>query len=210
MTNPMNPSRLTAISQKLDHLLGQLQSYWSAYWLLRWIVTTLLGWTLGLLLMALLIAWLGVMGVPLGMAVAGLCIGIGQRMARALPGMGRRWPWWTVAGIFVGSLVIVPLLLIVLINRWVAWLLMGALFGGLLGGLQVLGFRKAQDTTIVMWVLANVFGGVLCAPLTLGTMGYLPLLCTPGLPLFALVTAVAIHWLRKRLPDKPTLRENTQ
>jgi len=210
MTNPMNTTRLTAISQKSNHLLGQLQSYWSAYWLLRWIVTTLLGWTLGLLLMALLIAWLGVVGVPLGMAVAGLCIGIGQRMAHALPGMGRRWPWWTVAGIFVGSLVIVPLLLIVLINRWVAWLLMGALFGGLLGGLQVLGFRKAQDTTIVMWVLANVFGGVLCAPLTLGTMGYLPLLCTPGLPLFALVTAAAIHWLRKRLPDKPTLRENTQ
>ena len=210
MTNRMNPSRLTTISQKSNDLLALMQSSWSASWQVRWFVTTILGWTLGLLLMAFLITWLGVIGVPLGVAVAGLCIGMGQMMARALPGMDRRWPWLTVAGIFIGSLVIVPLLLIVLINRWVAWLLMGALFGGLLGGLQVLGLRKAQDTTIVVWVLANVFGGLLCAPLTLGTMGYLPLTCTPGLPLFALITAAAIHWLRKSLPDKPTLRENTE
>lgn len=207
MTNRMNQTVSGDISQKLNDLLTIAQNYWSMYWLLRWVVTTLVSWTLGLLLMAFLVAWIGIIGVPIGLAVAGVCIGGGQYLARALPRTERSWIWLTMAGILLGSLAIVPLLLILLVNRSLAWLLMGALFGGLLGGLQAIALRRYADAVIVMWVLANVVGGLLCAPLTLGTMGYLPLMCTPGLLVYALVSAGALYWIRKRLPEKPVIQD---
>jgi hypothetical protein len=99
-----------------------------------------------------------------------------------------------------GFLLIVP---VIVVNKWVGWLLMGALFGGIFGGMQTAVLHKRGPGVVLVWVIANMIAGLACAPLTFGVLGVLPIMCMPGLLLFALITAYAVNWVRQQPLEKP-------
>lgn len=155
--------------------------------LLRWVLACTLGWPAGLLLGSLLLRWLGAPGLLLGGAAAGVVAGGAQWLARRRAG-GRRWLALSALGGMLGTLAAGAAAFTLLLGG-VGLLVMGALFGAVFGALQWPALRDELPDAAALWVLANAAGGACCALLTLEAgQAYLPALCSPGPPLFGLLT----------------------
>ncbi|QPC84397.1 hypothetical protein G4Y79_08480 [Phototrophicus methaneseepsis] len=188
-------------SQYAQNLAEQARDLWLRWWLLRWVSLNLLAWFVGLLGFALLVAWFGLVGVPIGLLLLGLLIGVAQRYAQVMA-LSRQWLWWSMGGVVLGALSLFLLVPIWLIHQQAGLLLMGALFGGVLGGLQAMVVQTRGLSAALAWAFANVIAGLMCAPLTFGLLGMLPIVCMPGFLLFSLITGWAIGWVRRQPLEK--------
>jgi hypothetical protein len=168
--------------------------------LLRWVLANVAGWSLGLYLGSLALSWVGgIVGLLLAGAVAGLLAGTAQTLA--LRGQWtislRRWALLSTAGGALAALPVFLALPALIVGRGTALTIMGALFGLIFGLVQTSALRGGQDR-VLLWALANLFGGGLCALLSPGgIITGIPVCCTPGPVLFGLVTGgVLLTWLR--------------
>ena len=87
-------------------------------------------------------------------------------------------------------------LLVAVIGLNSVLLLLGALFGGILGGTQARILYPLVYEKAGWWVLVNILAGALCAPLSLtGTAFWLPVICSLGPLAFGLLTAWGVRYL---------------
>jgi hypothetical protein len=191
----MNPLR-----DGLEAAQRRLESSPAGSLLLRWVLANVAGWSLGLYLGSLALSRAGgVPGLLLAGAVAGLLAGTAQTLAlRTLWTVPlRRWVLLSTAGGALAALPVFLALPALIAGQGVGLTIMGALFGLIFGLAQSGALRSGQDRAI-LWALANLFGGGLCALLSPGgIISGVPVCCTPGPALFGLVTGgVLLAWLR--------------
>lgn len=169
----------------------------------QWVLLHIVAWTVALYAVALSLRFLGVVGVIVaGVAVGGI-VGLAQAwlLRRVLPINPRAWAKASAIGsllglIPVGVLFVVWLLLTLVIGvNWVL-LMMGAIFGGIFGAMQARYLHTVVYERAVWWVIANVFAGALCAPLSLtGTTFWLPVFCSLGPVTFGVITVLALRYI---------------
>lgn len=178
----------------------RLWQLWQS-WLLRWILSCIIGWGLGFVVAALLLRWLGLPAAFVaGMIVAGIAALLQAWAIKPIvPGLRLRgWVGWSALAGLCATLPVYGLGLVLLLNPYLGLLLMGAAFGATLGYFQ--GRLLPTPVARGFWLGACMMGAALCAPLSLLPLsGALPIWCSPGLPVFALLTALA---LRRIAPDK--------
>jgi hypothetical protein len=174
-----------------------------------WVLVNIVVWSLGLYAIAICIRFLGIAGAPIGAILAGLIVGGGQSwvLKRLLPITPRQWTSSSTIGTLLGVLPIGLLFLWVLLVAFMGLnsvlLILGALFGGILGSTQARVLHPIVYEKGGWWIVANIFAGALCAPLSLtGTTFWLPIFCSLGPLTFGLLTAWALRYLLNTLDDE--------
>jgi len=176
------------------------QSLASPY--IGWVLMNILVWSLGLYIVALCIRVFGIVGAPIGTILMGLIVGGGQSwiLQRLLPIAPRRWTQASTLGAFLGvlpiGLLFLWILLVAIIGLNSVLFLLGGIFGGILGSTQAWVLHPILYEKVGWWVIANIFAGALCAPLSLtGTTFWLPIFCSLGPLTFGLLTLLALYYL---------------
>jgi len=174
-----------------------------------WVLMNMLVWSLGLYVIALCIRFFGIAGAPIGASITGLIVGVGQSwiLKRLLPITARQWTSSSTLGTVLGVLPIGLLFLWVLLVAFMGLnsvlFILGAIFGGILGATQARILHPIVYEKAGWWVIANIFAGALCAPLSLtGTTFWLPVFCSLGPLTFGLLTAWALRYLLNTLDDE--------
>ena len=174
-----------------------------------WVLMNMLVWSLALYVIALCIRFFGIAGAPIGAIIAGLIVGGGQSwiLKRLLPITARQWINSSILGTVLGvlpiGLVFLWILLVAFMGLNSVLLILGAIFGGILGGSQAYILHPIVYEKVAWWVLANIFAGALCAPLSLtGTTFWLPVFCSLGPVSFGLVTAWVLRYLIQTLDEE--------
>ncbi len=167
-----------------------------------WVVVNVVVWSLALYAIALCIRFMGIIGAPIGTIIAGLIIGGGQAwsLRYLIPIEPRRWLGYSVLGTVLGvlpiGLLFVWILLVAVIGLNSVLLILGAIFGGVLGGTQATILHPLFYEKVGWWIVANILAGAVCAPLSLtGTSFWLPVFCSLGPITFGLVTAGALRYI---------------
>lgn len=170
----------------------------------------MLVWSLGLYVIALCIRFFGIVGAPIGATLAGLIVGGGQSwvLKQLLPITARQWTGSSVLGTVLGvlpiGLLFLWVLLVAVMGLNSVLLILGAIFGGILGGTQARILYPIVYEKAGWWVVANIFAGALCAPLSLtGTTFWLPVFCSLGPLTFGLLTAWALRYLLREWDHHP-------
>ena len=165
-----------------------------------WVLMNVLIWSLGLYTIALCIRFFGIVGAPIGAILLGTIVGTGQSwiLKRLLPITPRQWAGSSVIGTLLGVLPIGLIFLWVILSAVIGvntvLLILGAIFGGILGGMQARILYPLFYENVGWWVVANLLAGALCAPLSLtGATFWLPVFCSLGPVTFGLVTAIGLH-----------------
>jgi len=173
-----------------------------------WVLMNMLVWSLGLYVIALCIRFFGIVGAPIGAILAGVIVGVGQSwiLKRLLPITPRQWTNSSILGTVLGVLPIGLLFLWVLLVAFMGLnsvlLILGAIFGGILGSTQARILHPIVYEKAGWWIIANIFAGALCAPLSLtGTTFWLPVFCSLGPLTFGLLTAWALRYLLQTWDD---------
>ena len=167
-----------------------------------WVLMNVLIWSLGLYVIALCIRFLGIAGALIGAILLGTIVGAGQSwmLKRMLPITPRQWTGSSVIGTLLGvlpiGLIFVWVILSAVIGVNTVLLILGAIFGGILGGMQARIVYPLIYEKVGWWVIANLAAGALCAPLSLtGTTFWLPVFCSLGPVTFGLLTSVALRYV---------------
>ena len=167
-----------------------------------WVLINMLVWSLGLYTIALCIRVFGIVGAPMGAILTGLIVGGGQSwiLKRLLPITPRGWmissTLGTVLGVLPIGLLFLWILLVAVLGMNNVLLILGVIFGGILGGTQARILHPFLYEKVVWWVIVNIFAGALCAPLSLtGTTFWLPVICSLGPLTFGLLTAWTLRYL---------------
>lgn len=165
----------------------------------------MVGWLLGLFVGSSVLAIIGgIIGLLIGGLLAGGIAGFCQWwvLRLSLHWLEQRWIFYTA---LAGLLSAFPAFLLgftSLLGMGFAGLLIGAMFGGLVGWLQGLVIRYEFEQIIPVWVLANIAAGAICGSLTLMTSAsWLPMIFTPGPMIYGLVTGWMLRWLFRQQPD---------
>jgi len=176
-----------------------------------WVVVNVVIWSLALYTVALSIRLLGIVGAPIGTALAGLIVGTGQAwtLRHIVPIEPKRWTTHSVVGAVLGVLPIALLflwiVLVAVIGVNSVLFILGGLFGGILGATQSRVLYPIVHEQIGWWIGGNVLAGALCAPLSLmGGTFWLPVFCSLGPLTFGLLTAVALRYAMRAWDDELT------
>lgn len=172
------------------------------HFLPRWVLANVAGWALGLWLGAALLALLGgLAGAAISGVLAGLVVGGAQWLVlrQQVSWISLRWVWWSALG---GGLAFLPAYLAgvaLVAGPHIGYFVVGAVYGGIFGAAQWLVLRDAHDEWAGLWIMANLLAGGLCGCLTMTlTPAGLPLLCSPGPPLFGIITGGALRYMQNR------------
>lgn len=172
--------------------IQQIQFIWQRYWLLRWTIANSFAWWLALGIAALFLYLFGIWGAIISGASVGLIIGAAQasifhNLKSEIP--IRSWILFSALGGLLATIPVYLLAFIVFLHLSLGLLLIGAIFGGVLGTMQALILRHHNEDQAILWVIACIIAGGLCAPLSLSasSMG-LPLIFAPGPIIFGLIT----------------------
>lgn len=167
-----------------------------------WVIINVIVWSLGLYTIALSVRFLGIVGAPVGTLLAGLMIGAGQAwvLRVILPIAPRQWVGHSLLGTFLGVLPIGVLflwiLLVAVIGVNSVLVILGGIFGGILGATQSRVLYPIVHEQIGWWMGINILAGALCAPLSLtGTTVWLPVFCSLGPITFGLLTAGVLRYI---------------
>lgn len=167
-----------------------------------WVVINVAVWSLGLYVVALCIRFLGLFGAPIGAMLMGLIVGAGQVrvLRRLLPIVPRQWIGVSTLGVVLGTLPIgllfLWILLVAVLGLNGVLVILGGIFGGILGATQAYILRSIVYEKVGWWIVANVVAGALCAPLSLtGASFWLPIFCSLGPVTFGLLTAWGLRYL---------------
>jgi hypothetical protein len=175
---------------EMQTTIQRINNFWRRFWLLRWIVANVLAWWLALGIAALFLYLFGIFGALISGAIVGLIIGAAQ--AHTFPRKTvatRSWILFSALGGFLATLPVYLLGFIALLNLTLGLLLMGAIFGGILAAMQALILRHHDEDRAILWVIACIIGGGLCAPLSLTASNIaLPLIFAPGPVVFGLIS----------------------
>ncbi|MEM9954085.1 MAG: hypothetical protein AAF846_20920 [Chloroflexota bacterium] len=185
MTNNQRPNTNYQIRTTIYH-------WWQTYFLLRWIVANLLGWILGLTMLTVILWLFGGFGSLFIGAGLGLGIGLPQAWILFTPHeMPRRRKWiiYSVVGGFFAVFPVGALAVIALFNVWLAGVLIGLAFGGILGLMQSFVFTSLLGDEAYYWILVSIVASIL-ASLAMVVTFYLPLpiIASPATILYALIT----------------------
>lgn len=182
----------------MQTIIQQTQFIWQRYWLLRWTIANSFAWWLALGIAALFLYLFGIWGAIISGASVGLIIGAIQatlfhNSKSVIP--TRSWILFSALGGLLATLPVYLLTFVALFHLTLGLLLMGAIFGGILGAMQALILRRHNEDQAILWVIASVIAGGLCAPLSLSASNIgLPLIFAPGPIIFGLITGwVFIH-----------------
>lgn len=169
--------------------------------LLRWTLANMLGWSLGLYAGGALLSVLGGIGGALaGGALAGAVVGAAQWLALryAQEHADPRWALVSAAG---GGLAVLPAYLsgvTLLAGPQVGYFIVGAVYGGIFGGLQAALVWRDWAAGSGLWLAGNIIAGGLCGCLMMtASLPGLPVICSPGPVVFGLLTGGVLQWLRR-------------
>jgi hypothetical protein len=178
-----------------EDILPTLRKWFRRSWLLHWTLANMAGWSLGLMVAALLVSQFGLVGMALSGVAAGGTAGFIQGIAlRTHPRWQPDLRGWTLISAGGGALATLPVYLpsfLTLLNLNLGLLVMGLIFGGIVGAMQFRVLQRDFDGA-GWWILACLAGGAMCAPLSLSASSFwLPVFCSPGPLLFGLITGAA-------------------
>lgn len=190
---------------RLQQIQEPAIAIWRRYWLLRWTLANMLGWSLALIVAVLLLQLMGLWGAIIGGTVAGAMAAFIQSFTllqiKSWPVSRKRWVIW---GAISGALATIPVYLlgfVALFHAQIGLLMMGAMFGGIVGGVQYYLLHDEYRDATLWWVLASIIGGMLCAPLTFTTALILPVIGSFGPVVFGLLTGWAIITMNRQQAD---------
>jgi hypothetical protein len=190
---------------RLQHARETGVAIWRHYWLLRWTTANMVGWSLALVAAVLLLRLFGLMGAIIGGAVAGAIAAYAQSfMLRQMKTWHVSRQRWIMSSALGGALATLPVYLlgfVALLHAQFGLLLMGAMFGGIVGTVQYYLLNDAYEEQALWWVLASVVGGMLCAPLTFTTALLLPVIGSLGPVVFGLCTGWALITMNRTVYD---------
>ncbi|MCB9450953.1 MAG: hypothetical protein H6672_05905 [Anaerolineaceae bacterium] len=201
--SPLNHSaRSLRIVQEMPEinraaLFDFAQELWHTRPLLRWVVANIVGWSVGMLAGGWLSGLVnGVIGLGVGGAAAGGIVGLAQWTAlhTTINGVTRRG--WLVYSLGGGLAAVFPAALAgfaLVAGPGIGWLVIGAVFGGIFGGVQWVALRGLFPQQAAWWIGANLVGGGLCGWLALGATLGLPVFCSFGPVVFGLLTGWALR-----------------
>lgn len=188
------------IRQRMMGLWEAAQDAWWRYPLLRWMGVNLAGWSVGMFAGSWLLGLVGgVIGVAVGGAAAGVIVGAAQWIVLKdlIGGMERRrWLSLSAAGGLAAALPAALAGFTLVAGTEVGFWVIGALFGGIFGGVQWAALRGSFPNQAAWWIGAHVAGGGMCAWLALGVNPGLPVCCSFGPVAFGLLTGWALRQLR--------------
>jgi hypothetical protein len=178
---------------------------WRRYWLLRWTVANMVGWSLALVAAVVLLRVFGLLGAIIGGATAGAIAAYAQSlMLRQMKVWSVTPRRWIISSALGGALATLPVYLlgfVALIHAQLGLLMMGAIFGGIVGTVQYYLLNDFYEEQALWWVLASVIGGMLCAPLTFTTALIIPVIGSLGPVVFGLCTGWALITMNRRQYD---------
>jgi hypothetical protein len=181
---------------RLHQTQQTLVAIWRQYWLLRWTVANMVGWSLALVTAVLLLQLFGLGGALVGGASAGAIAACAQSfMLRQMKTWAVTRRHWILSGALGGALATLPVYLlgfVALFHAQIGLLMMGAMFGGIVGAVQYYALNETYGELALWWVLACLIGGMLCAPLTFTTTLLLPVIGSLGPVVFGLCTGWAL------------------
>ncbi|MGB1286912.1 MAG: hypothetical protein ACPG7F_10295, partial [Aggregatilineales bacterium] len=157
-------------------LITIVHEQYQSSWLLRWILIQIPAWGLAFALAILPVSIIGIPGLLLPGIIAGLVVGFLQRMAlRTHPDLAliednnvlqSGWLLWSSAGGCAATLFVYIAAIVLIINIHIGLLLMGAIFGVFLHGMQAYALRDIFPDSMIVWIFAGLIGGGACAVLT--------------------------------------------
>ena len=181
---------------RLHNTQQTIVGIWRRYWLLRWTTANMVGWSLALLTAVILLRVFGLLGAIVGGTAAGAIAAYAQsfmlRQIKTWTVSHRRWILMSALGGALATLPVYLLGFVALIHAQLGLLMMGAMFGGIVGIVQYYLLNEVYDEVALWWVLASVIGGMLCAPLTFTTALILPVIGSLGPVVFGLCTGWAL------------------
>ena len=180
-----------------------MREKWHKYWLLRWVIVTTLGGTISLLLSALFVWLTGGFGALLSGAIIGAGLGIGQAwilFTLEENDFRKQWILYSACGGFFGMFPAFFLSVTSIFSVWLGAFLIGFAFAGLLGFLQSFILVKLLGERAFLWIVMCLFAGGLSAMLSVPILQTrIPLLCSPTLPVFALLTGwLLVRWMQEK------------
>ena len=188
-------------SKRIDQLQPHLEKAIASPYI-GWVIINIFVWSLGLYALAICIRLFGIIGAPIGTVLLGLIVGGGQSwiLRRIFPISSQRWMGESTAGATIGALPIgllfLWILLVAVIGLNSVLFILGGIFGGVLGATQASVLHPIIYEKAGWWIIANIFAGALCAPLSLtGTTLWLPVFCSLGPLIFGILTAVTLRYL---------------
>jgi hypothetical protein len=172
----------------------------------QWTLTTAAGWAVGLVLGGLALAgvvlltllmggMIPFLGLALGGALTGLCVGYAQqRMLHMDERLSKRWIGASAVGGAIGIFPAIVASLLTGISPFVGFAIVGALFAVAVGAAQWWRFRDQFDRNGGHWWLAAyALGGMLCAVITvLPHPLLLPVCCPLGTLVMGAATGMAV------------------
>jgi|FLYN01.1.fsa_nt_gi hypothetical protein len=172
----------------------------------QWTLVTAAGWAAGLILgglalggVVLLTLLIGGMipfiGLALGGAITGICVGFAQQRLLDLGEFERkRWIGASALGGAAGAYPAILASFLTGVSAFLGFALVGALFGAAIGAAQWWQFRDQFDRTGGQWWLASyALGGLLCAVIAVPPHPLLlPLCCPLGTLVMGAATGVAV------------------
>lgn len=174
----------------------------------RWLFANILGWPVALYLGSFLVSIVdSPFAIVLGGLVVGICIGVFQGWALRDSSFGQ-WVGWSAVGgmaggcltVFAGLIGLVTGILLLLsaaAGPILALLCLGVVFGLGFGGFQAILLQRESDSRAFWWIIANAAAAGLCGVFSLpSTSLWLPIICSPGPLIFALITGLAL-WTEK-------------
>jgi hypothetical protein len=173
----------------------------------QWTLINAAGWAAGLLFggaaLILMVALalltgssLPFIGLALGGAIIGLCVGVAQkRLLRLDETEAKRWIGASAVGGAIGALPAVLASFITRANWLLGFALVGVLFGVIVGAVQWYVLRQRVNPAGVRWWLAAyALGGMLCGVITLSPPHplLLPVCCSLGTLVMGAATGTAV------------------
>jgi hypothetical protein len=189
------------IYQRFSHI-------WHHNWILRWTIINLLAWWLALGIAAFCLYLFGILGAAIAGTLIGLIVGTAQAYFFPYSAESfsmRRWILFSGLGGFFATIPVYLLGFLLFFNLALGLLLIGAMYGGILALMQALILRHLDEDTAILWVLACIIAGGLCAPLSLSANSIgLPLIFAPGPVIFGLITGWILQKRRSQHQQKQT------
>lgn len=186
-------------------ILSAFREQLSNHFILRWLLANILGWSVGLLVGTITAGIIfkvfgNLIGVIIGLSLAGAVTGavVGAAQSKSLIGLStqfddkRRWIIFSALGGAVGALPVFLTMFVLIIGNFGLFII-GAVFGLCFGWMQSSAFNNDSDGAIVIWIAANIIGSGLCGFFSINGWPFaLPIFCSIGPVLFALITGFAL------------------
>lgn len=172
----------------------------------QWTLTTAVGWAAGLVLGSLALVGIVLLtlliggtipfvGLALGGAITGLCVGYAQQRFLQMDALqSKRWIGASALGGAVGIFPAIVASFLTGVSSFIGFAIVGAIFGVAIGAAQWWRFRDQFDRTGgPWWLAAYALGGMLCAIITVPPHPLLlPVCCPLGTLVMGAATGVAI------------------